>query len=355
VKASEVDGDFGVGRVRVRVLDDVPSPENIDETLVIPGVNVAFVLDYSTSIDNTELNQMLTAVKAAGSELFTEASGEVTITVVAFGSTATTFGPFSDYAAFEAAIDATNPLSGGSRPVLDGTVYTVAIQETIDSFVPDPDAQNQIFFISDGVGSMSPAALTAWTNFINGAVEIDLQTVGIGTGVSFGQLENLEVDGGDPIVIDDFDDLVTTLLGVIDGTVTGSVIEGGTGSGDDFGADGGRIFSFKVGDTVYTWDGTIGDGAIDPGTPGDESDDIAGAELTDITTPEGGLISFDFADGSWSYTAPAGVSEDGLVETFHYSLTDSDGDQAFASLTINVTLAGDVQNLAIATGNLDLA
>lgn len=296
----------------------------------------------------------LTAVKSAGSELFTEASGAVTITVVAFGSGATTFGPFSDYAAFEAAIDATNPLSGGARPVPDGTSFTVAIEETIENFAPGADSQNQIIFISDGVGSLSSAALTVWTNFINGSAEIDLQTVGIGTGVSFGQLESLEVDGGAPIQIDDFGGLVPTLLGLIDATAVGSVIEGGTSSGDDFGADGGRILSFKVGDTVYTWDGTIGDGVIDPGTPGDESDDEIVSALTGIATPEGGSIIFNFADGSWSYTAPSGLGGSGIVENFEYTLIDFDGDQASASLTIDVN-PGGFQNLAIATGNLDLA
>jgi hypothetical protein len=366
--------DGGMGSF-ITFEDDGPRPQDyFAEVLESQSVNfrIAFVLDYSGSIDNNELNQQLTAVKAAGQAFF-ESSGDVTITVIAFGSTAANVGTFTDYATFAAAVDSTNPAIGGARPASGGTDYTAAIQETIASYVPDADYQNQIIFISDGAPteqlgpggtSLTTATAGIWDDFVNnGSIDIDVQTVGIGNGVNITRLTDLEVDGGSPILIGAFADLINTLLELVDtNNVTGNLIEGSTGGGEEFGTDGGRILSFEIGEITYIWDGTDSAGAIDPGTPEHSSDDIDGTVLTNLATPGGGLLSFNFTDGSWTYTAPTEVGTDNFVENFTYTLIDGDLDIDSAILEITVlpgndapAFSLDLQQVAIATGNLDLA
>ena len=46
-------------------------------------------------------------------------------------------------------------------------------------------------------------------------------------------------------------------------------------------------------------------------------------------------MTFNFATGAWSYTAPTSISGD-LTETFQYSIVDTDGDVSSAPLTIHV-------------------
>ena len=62
-------GTINFNNVAVDVIDDIPVALN-DTASVVEGqgknFNVAFVLDFSGSIDNAELDTMLDAVRAAG-------------------------------------------------------------------------------------------------------------------------------------------------------------------------------------------------------------------------------------------------------------------------------------------------
>src|SRR5690606_10363038 len=145
----------------------------------------------------------------------------------------------------------------------------------------------------------------------------------------------------DPILVDNFDDLIDTLLdAVLGGLVGGNVLEGNdgtpnTGDDDAFGADGpGQILSIEIGGVVYTWDGV---GNIDASV----GPDIPGNQLTDIATPEGGKLSFNFATGAWSYQAAADIDGD-KIETFEYVIVDNDGDPSTATLTVYVEDTGPV-------------
>jgi hypothetical protein len=142
-----------------------------------------------------------------------------------------------------------------------------------------------------------------------------------------------------PPSISPADDLIGTLLDGFEADVTGNVLLGNdkaVGGGDDdvFGADGGRLLSIQIGGITYTWNGTSGADAIDPGTPGFAGDDIDGTVLT-ATTPNGGVLTFNFATGAWEYTASSNLSSD-VVETFQYSIIDGDGDVWNATLSIEV-------------------
>ena len=342
-QVTDKDGDKADGTLSVNVDDDTPVAQD-DYAVAVAGqpenINMVFVLDFSGSIDNTELNQMLDAVRTAGQALFAGTTGQVQIQLVAFSSSAIAFGPFSDVASFVNQINALNPLEvGGARPNTIGsnTDFTDAIELTMDQYVPLPDWSNQVVFISDGnpnqqtgpLGvSLETATSNDWSAFVNGPNPVNITTIGIGGGIIDARLEDVDLDADpnkDPLRVDDFDDLVDTLLDVVTpDPVEGSVLLGSDGvvSGDDdaFGADGsGRIASIEINGTTYTWDGVL---------DGDE-------QLTNIPTEWNGTLSFNFATGEWSYQPPALVDGDKL-ETFDYVIVDKDGDPSPATLTIHV-------------------
>jgi T1SS-143 domain-containing protein len=351
--ATDGDGDpvdgFADGSFVINVEDDVPEAQN-DNATVLSGqaqnINLVFVLDFSGSIDNTELNAMLDAVRAAGQELFNTATGAVQIQIVAFSGTSISFPTIDNIADFTDLVNSLNPQEpGGDRPLSGLTDFTDAIQETMAAYTPLPGWTNQVIFISDGnpneqtgpggAPSLTEPTATDWNNFVdnNG---INVTTIGIGDNIDDPRLEDVDVDAGannDPLRVDDFDDLVDTLVDqVIGGLVGGNVLLGNdnaVGGGDDdaFGADGrGQILSIEINGTTYTWDGTA---------DGDQ-------QLTDIATAEGGKLSFNFSTGAWSYQAPANVAGD-KTETFTYTIVDNDGDPSTATLNIYVEDGGPVE------------
>ena len=352
-------GTINFNNVAVNVIDDIPVAKN-DTASVIEGqgqdFNAVFVLDFSGSINNTELNTMLTAVKAAAQALDAGTSGDVIFRAVAFGSDSIAYGPFNSYASFAAQIDALNPATGGTRPINSSTDFTDAIQETMAVYTPLAGYSNQVFFLSDGnpneqtgssSNSLADATATAWNNFVDGS-NINVTTIGIGDGINTARLQDVDLDGsGAPISVANFDDLIATLLNtVIGGDVSGNVILGsdnavGGGNDDAFGADGGRIESITIGNVTYVWNGT---NVIDPSGP---DANIAGNQLTGITTPEGGKLTFNFATGAWSYTAPQGGVTSNTTETFTYTLIDGDGDHATANLDVTVIAANEAPQLSL--------
>jgi T1SS-143 domain-containing protein len=346
-QVTDKDGDSATGTLSLNVDDDTPQAQ--DDTATVQAsqgkdFNVAFVLDFSGSIDNTELNTMLQAVRAAGQALFNGTTGDVTIKVVAFSGTATSYAAVTDYAAFSTLIGSLNPAETGTRPFNGQTDFTAAIQETMGAYTPVAGASNQVFFISDGNpneqtgsggNSLSDATATAWSAFVNGPVGVSVTAIGVGNGINTARLQDVDLDGvGAPILVGDFNGLVDTLLGQIGALVSGNVLlgsDGVAGGGDDdaFGADGpGYIQSIVINGITYVWDGA---GTIDPSS----GPNIAGSQLSNITTAEGGKLSFNFSTGAWTYQAPSNVVGD-KTETFTYTIVDKDGDPSSANLTVYV-------------------
>jgi hypothetical protein len=120
--------------------DDVPEAVADSASVQAPDAldyNVAWVLDFSGSIDSGELGVMLTAVKSAAAKIFNDPNaGDVSMTIVAFGANAVSFGPFGNLSAFETKIDAIQ----AARPVNAGaTDFTDAIIETMSAFDPQQE------------------------------------------------------------------------------------------------------------------------------------------------------------------------------------------------------------------------
>ena len=316
--------------------------------------NTAFVLDFSGSIDNTELNTMLSAVREAGLALFGSSSGNVSIRLIGFSSTAESisFGGvdvFADAVSFVQAIDSLNPATGGSRPFNGGTDFTAGIEELMDVYVPNPNASNQVFFLSDGNpneqtgsggNSLANATRADWINFVNNG-DINVTTIGVGNGIITERLQDVDVDGqGAPVLVDNFDDLVQALLDI----VVALPVSGDLDANDNFGADGGRIQSITVSGTTYTWDGnnTITRTGANPGTQ-------SGNNIS-ATTPEGATLTLNFVSGIWSYAPDA--TPTAATEIFNYTVIDRDGDTAGSTLTVTVVDGGGPGGGAIANADL---
>ncbi|WP_052448226.1 T1SS-143 repeat domain-containing protein [Aeromonas rivuli] len=350
--ATDGDGDrvpgFTKGSFTIDVQDDIPVAQD-DYATVLSGqsqnINMVFVLDFSGSIDNNELNAMLDAVRTAGQALFNTSGGQVKIQIVAFSGDSIAYLPTDNITAFTNLVNSLNPQEpGGVRPFNGDTDFTDAIQETIASYTPISGWNNQVVFISDGnpneqtgpggTSLTSPVA-TSWNNFVDNN-SITVTTIGIGNGIIDARLQDIDVDAGPnntPLRVNNFGDLVDTLLNqVIGGLVQGNVLNGtntvvGGGDDDAYGADGpGYIQSIKIGATTYSWDGVL---------DGDQ-------QLTAVTTPAGGKLSFNFSTGAWSYQAPANVNGD-LTEDFQYTIIDKDGDPATATLHLYVEDVGAVE------------
>ena len=347
-QVNDGDGDTATGTLAINVDDDTPVAKN-DTAIVAESsgkdFNVAFVLDSSGSINGTEFATMMAAVRAAGQTLFNGTDGSVQITIVAFSTGATSYTAVSSLAAFESLVD--NILA--NRPFNDNTNFTAAVEQTMDVYDPIPGWSNQVFFISDGSpnvdtgvnNSLQSGTATDWNNFID-SNGINVTTIGVGNGINSTRLQDVDLDGsGSPILVADFDDLIDTLLGQISGNVVGGNVLLGNdnvvGGGDDdaYGADSaGRVLSIEIDGVTYTWNG--GD-IIAVSTGGS----IAGSQLKNILTDLGGKLSFNFADGTWSYTAQQSVPSD-TSESFDYVIIDKDGDPSQATLTVNIEDAAPV-------------
>ncbi len=312
--------------------------------------NAAFVIDFSGSIDNTELNTMLSAVREAGLLLFGSSSGNVSIRLIGFSSTASNLGVFTDPVSFVNAIDSRNPAEGGTRPFDGGTDFTAGIQTLMSVYVPSPTASNQVFFLSDGNpneqtgtggNSLSDATRANWINFVNNG-DVNVTAIGVGDGISIPRLQDVNVDGGPaPIVVSDFDDLVATLLNA----VVALPVSGDLDANDNFGGDGGRIQSITVSGTTYTWNGatTITRTGANPGT------EPAGTSIS-VTTPTGATLTLNFATGIWTYAPPTNPTVG--AETFNYTVIDGDGDTAGSTLTVTVVDGGGPGSGNIASADI---
>ncbi|EIM77894.1 hypothetical protein A33O_00905, partial [Nitratireductor aquibiodomus RA22] len=348
---TDADGDTATATsasaLSIRFDDDGPTakPDTASLTLGTESFNIAFVLDFSGSVSNSELDQMLDAVKAAGQAFFSGTTGDVQIELVAFSSSALSApGPFTDYASFAAQIDAWNPAEGGSRPYNGGTDFTAAIQETMATYTPLADYNNQVFFLSDGnpneqIGagghSLLGSTQTAWNNFVQDN-DVTVQTVGIGNNIDVEQLQDVdEADGDNTVVsVSNFDDLVEALLDLANQVnVSGNVLLGddnaaGGGDDDGFGADGGRILSVTVDGVTYTYNPDADQITNDGGEP------VQAGSGLEVDTPLGGVLELDFNTGAWDYQANSGTTAG--TETFDYVIIDNDGDTSTTQLTVNV-------------------
>ena len=332
ITLTDSDGDPVTDSFVVSISDDVPDAQDDLTTAIVSeeDINAAFVLDFSGSVDNQELNQQLNAVKDAGFELFDNTSGTVTIKLVIFGSDALDFGPFASFADFASQLDALNNELGGNRLIANQTDFTDAIQTLMATYTPSASANNTVFFLSDGNpnqqtgtggNSLSDAVAAQWQSFIN-TNDLNVTAIGIGNGINDARLQDVDLDGeGSVLRATDFDRIIDSLIQAVAPPIAGNVLDNDTPS-----TNGIEIQSITVGSVQYTWDGASTITLSSGGT-------IAGTAIS-VATPLGGTLDFDFATGEWGYEPPLSTSPE--TEAFQYSVADTDGDVDSAVLAIDV-------------------
>ncbi|MBD2841204.1 DUF5801 repeats-in-toxin domain-containing protein [Erythrobacter rubeus] len=350
VTLADGDGDTVSDDFVINIVDDAPDAQDdlTTTTVVDQDINAAFVLDFSGSLNSNELNLQLEAVKDAAFQLFENTTGDVTLTLVTFSGDQTGVadaiaqGNFTDFASFAQALDGLNNQLGGDRVQDAFTNFSAGIDLTIDEFgaviAANPDANNQVFFLSDGNpnrdtgtnNALSDTVAADWQAFVN-ANDVNVTSVGVGGGISVGPLQDIDVDGeGAPVLAADFADLVDTLIEVVVPEISGNVL-----SNDTPAANGIEVTAIVVNGVTFAFDGM---GTITPSSGGS----ISGTSFT-ATTVFGGELTFDFADGSFTYQPPqTSVAE---VENFQYFVTDNDGDIDSAILRIDIEAVSENNNL----------
>ncbi|WP_432815625.1 DUF5801 repeats-in-toxin domain-containing protein [Sphingorhabdus sp.] len=368
VTLTDSDGDQSNDSVDVSQLfkfeDDGPAAigESGTTNEILKDFNTAFVIDFSGSIDNTELNTQLVAVKAAINALFGSTGGNVSVKFVLFAADAMASTTFTTAAAANTYLDSVNPATGGTRPsgaLGASTDFSAAITTLLANYAADETADNEVFFLSDGnpnenLGgsgqALNDTIRPLWNSFVNNN-DINVTAIGVGNGINNSNLQQIDVDGvGTPILVANFDDLIDTLVALF----TPTAITGDLDVNDDFGTDGGRILSITVptaaaNDPVYTWNGVTGAGSQITASNGGSV--INGITSILVATEIGGQFGFNFATGQWSYTPPRNVPAD-RTEVFNYTIVDGDGDTATATLNVLVE-NNDLPATAAVTATLD--
>ncbi len=338
--------------IRIIIEDDAPvaTGETGSSQQITQDINTLFILDFSASIDEGELDTMLSAVKNALVALDNVAASDLTIRFVIFSTGSFASPSFTSAAAANAYLDSLNPLAGGTRPTGIGetTNYTSAIQTALANFSAIPGANNQVFFLSDGnpnsqvqmggippviINSLLNATAAAWNNFVD-SNNVNVTAIGVNNDplspLNIQRLRDVDLNdppNNEPILVADFEALVATLLAV----VVPAAVSGDLDANDAYGADGGRILSITIGTVTYTWDGASTISISSGGT-------ISGTVLNAITTPMGGKLTLDFATGQYNYQPPSPITVT-ATEVFTYTLVDKDGDSATASLSVTITAA----------------
>ncbi|MBK9003019.1 MAG: hypothetical protein IPM41_03890 [Sphingomonadales bacterium] len=342
--------------IHVVIEDDSPTATGETGTSSQPAqnVNTLFILDFSASIDDGELDVMLSAVKDALTLLDNSVMGSVDVKFVIFSTSSFASPSFTSAAAANAYLDSLNPSEGGERPasssIGETTNYTSAIQTALANFSTVSGASNQVFFLSDGnpnsqvqtvfvpptppvvVNSLLNATAAAWNSFVDNN-NVNVTAIGVDNNpiepLNIQRLADVDLNAAPdnvPILVADFDDLVETLLEIVVPVAVGGDLD----ANDSYGADGGRILSITVGAVEYVWDGASTISLSGGGT-------IAGSSINAIT-PQGGTLTLNFATGQYSYQPPTPITVT-ATEIFNYVIVDGDGDRATASLSVTITAA----------------
>ncbi len=173
-------------------------------------------------------------------------------------------------------------------------------------------------------------------------------------------LHRVVVASDGAIIVADINELEAELLNTVPTAFGGNITANGSVQNILFGADGGFVqeITTDIGGTNYTF---TFDGSNITVTPALAGIDIDGSSLTLGPAVPGftlGTFTFDFADGSYTFSSPNGNAGNQLL--FDYIVQDGDGDTAAATATIDIidnkpTANDDLDSVApldVAAGNV---
>jgi T1SS-143 domain-containing protein len=385
-RVTDGDGSTADSTLTVTVQDDVP--ETTDDALTVtsgnePVYHAVVTLDCSGSMYNansgqvydggeisSRLYQAVEAVETMAAKYFESGGAGTEFTVCLFGGgeDSVTLGTYSDLdslkadlagikldpADFEAYSDSRyhdyNDYEDAIKGALQNSDYfgsgyssstnyyaaTDGLMEAYDGAV-DSGQEVSVYFLSDGDHTTYPAFdadSNGWSDFIEAHPEANFYGVGIGDGVNVNANEFPEVipngDNSSRIQVSDPTELADTLASTApDATADGNVV-----ANDNMGEDGfSHVASVAVAGVIYTFDPDSGDVT-------DGSGHVVGHDgALSVETDMGGTLGFNFTNGDYSYSAPAGTPAGD--EDFTYVVVDGDGDSATGTLSVTVEADGD--------------
>jgi Ca2+-binding RTX toxin-like protein len=362
------------GLIRVTVEDDSPNAGTNSQTITVPqqDTNLMIVLDVSGSMTNNSSGiDRLAAARTAITNLINtyDGFGDVAVKLVTFSTLAQDTA--SGWMTAHDALQLLTTLGAGGL-----TNYDAALAQAIDSWdaagrilTPPPGGalQNLAYFISDGQpnendgntnalvnssaganggpdAGIQAAEETIWTNFLT-TNQIKAFALGIGDGLTSTDQSFLNpvayngvtASNMDAIMVPNVANLSSELQNTVAPVTSGNLLTGATPG--VVGADGGFVSTFSVGPAgdvrTFVWDG-ISASVTASGTGGSTGTFNGTTHVLTVNTEQGGVVSIDLDDGSYSYTPP--ISSVSLTEVLGFQLTDRDGDtSAMGSLTLDVT------------------
>ncbi|MDH3631818.1 MAG: tandem-95 repeat protein, partial [Gammaproteobacteria bacterium] len=346
----------------ISVIDDAPVANDVVQDVPESEekiFNIIFTLDDSGSMgwgadtgnnppdagESTRMEIAQEALSALGAEYFNQ-STQVEITLITFNSDASFVGTYSDFAAFETALNGVTP--GGGTDYVDAT-DEIQTQLTTDlaGQIPADDVQNISYFISDGEANAGTSPIgSGYIDFVN-SNSVDSYSVGIGSSLPsdlsdlnyIHNIDSLGQGGGavdDALIVTDVSALESELLSTVPTAFGGNITANGSVSNVLFGADGGYVQSFTtdLGGTDYTFSY---DGSTVTVPAALVATVVVSGSTIELGTDDGfayGTFTFNFADGAYTLSAPNGLAPS--VFDFDYTIIDGDGDTASATATINI-------------------
>ncbi|MFM4826029.1 VWA domain-containing protein, partial [Aeromonas bivalvium] len=360
------DGDTANNTLSVQIVDDVPvQPEELNtrvEEFSNPGVNLMIILDTSGSMDfdaeATGFATRMAVAKASILQLINDYDdlGNVMVRLVGFASTATTnfLGSGDIWLTATQALNVintiTDTLGNGGTDYDDALIKAMSAYDSAGRII---GGENVLYFLSDGdptestswpdvVGSGSDgingAEQAAWQTFLTDN-EIKAYALGMGGGASATALEPISYNGATgadqpAIIVTDLSQLASTLSGTVQVPTTGNLL---VDAGVVFGADGPA--ALPITSISHDADGN-------PATP-DVVYTTAYSGYNPVThvltipTHGGGTLSVNLLTGAYSYSLSLDVADD-YTETFHYTISDADGDVKTGVLNLITTDSSDV-------------
>uniref|UniRef100_UPI000374BD9A DUF5801 repeats-in-toxin domain-containing protein n=1 Tax=Kiloniella laminariae TaxID=454162 RepID=UPI000374BD9A len=359
VTVTDTDGDSATSTLSIKIVDDVPTAVDDAATTttdasVLPQ-NIAFVVDESGSVGQTNYQTQIDGVRTFITELVTNGTpAKLAFSLVTFGSDAEDYGTFVFKDNGVGGID----LDDFVRINNNGTLSSTTLDDTLTTvrgnydnggstnydagmqslFASDseyltnpvtnlPFSQNRLYFISDGEPNTTNTSnddeidQDIATAIVNNSVLV----TGIGIGTSSGVEDGLEdyflAQSGESssnpsipasqysfVSVPNFGDLADELLAAV-GT-TQQIASGSLLANDDLGADGAGVTAISIGGVAATFNGSTNSWELD------------GATFEFGYDPVADEFVLIFDDGAATNL------------TVNYTITDGDGDSSSAVLNI---------------------
>ncbi len=208
----------------------------------------------------------------------------------------------------DALLDVTAAMASEQVPASDQLISYFVSDGNPTYGMADND-NNGSYETRTGNGSNTQGVTDAIANTFKALPFTETYSVGIGSASLRPYLEEIAVDGAsDVVIVQNASDLDATLQNSVSASVSGNVADN-----IDYDVDGaGGIVSIKVDGVDYT------------------------NSFTDKVTSEGGKLSFNITDGSYTYKAASSNFNSDTEEVFEVKAQDADGDVTKFDLTIKV-------------------